>query len=93
MNSWKACGTVTCPWMHPEATTDVRWALRLRLRLMPYLYALCRAATDKGEPPLRPLFYDFGERDPETWCGRKQRRRIASINAAHGARTSILLRE
>jgi alpha-glucosidase len=59
MNSWKADGTTNTPWLHPEALGPIREALRLRYRLMPYLYTLYRRAAQQGEPMLRPLFYDF----------------------------------
>jgi alpha-glucosidase len=59
MNSWKEDGVVTLPWMHPQVIDEVRAAMRLRYRLMPYLYTLMWRASLAGEPPLRPLFYDF----------------------------------
>jgi len=65
MNSWKPDGTVTTPWLHPEALPAIRWAIRLRYRLMPYLYSLYRRAAECGEPILRPTFFDFPE-DPAT---------------------------
>ena len=34
----------TSPWLHPEALAAIREALRLRLRLMPYLYGGLLAA-------------------------------------------------
>ena len=58
MNSWKPDGVYTSPWLHPEATPAIREAIRLRYRLMPYLYSLMHAATD-GEAVLRPTFVAF----------------------------------
>ncbi len=58
MNSWKPDGVYTSPWLHPEATPAIREAIRLRYRLMPYLYSLMHAAT-AGEAPLRPTFVAF----------------------------------
>ncbi len=66
MNSWKADGTTNTPWLHPEALGPIREALRLRYRLMPYLYTLYRRAAQQGEPMLRPLFYDF-DADPRAY--------------------------
>jgi alpha-glucosidase len=66
MNSWKTDGTTNTPWLHPEALTPIRAALRLRYRLMPYLYTLFRRAAQHGEPILRPLFYDF-DADPRAY--------------------------
>ncbi|MDE2016585.1 MAG: glycoside hydrolase family 31 protein, partial [Hyphomicrobiales bacterium] len=59
MNSWKADGTVSVPWMHPSVLPQVREAMRLRYRLMPHLYAAMHAASARHVPPLRPLFLDF----------------------------------
>jgi len=59
-NSWKACGTVTSPWLHPgKPAAACIWALRLRYRLLPYMSGLMRAASERHEPPLRPLFWHF----------------------------------
>jgi alpha-glucosidase len=59
MNSWKPGGVTNTPWLHAEALAPIRAAIRLRYRLMPYLYTLYRRAAELGEPILRPLFYDF----------------------------------
>src|SRR5437879_1399317 len=59
MNSWKAGGEVNTPWLHPSVTPIIRDWIRLRYRLLPYLYSLFRRAAQFGEPMLRPLFYEF----------------------------------
>jgi alpha-glucosidase len=59
MNSWKAGGEVNTPWLHPSVTPIIRDWIRLRYRLLPYLYALYWRAAHFGEPMLRPLFYEF----------------------------------
>jgi alpha-glucosidase len=56
MNSWKPDGVFNSPWLYPEATP----AIRLRYRLMPYLYSLMHAATH-GQAVLRPTFVAFPE--------------------------------
>ena len=66
MNSWKAGGETNTPWLHPEALPAIRAAIRFRYRLMPYLYTLFRGAAERGEPILRPLFYEF-ESDARTF--------------------------
>ena len=38
MNSWKDNGIVNLPWMHESVIPQVRDAIKLRYRLMPYLY-------------------------------------------------------
>ena len=63
MNSWKADGATTSPWLHAEALTHIREALRLRLRLMPYLYSAMHAAHEAHVPVLTPTFVLF-EDDP-----------------------------
>jgi alpha-glucosidase len=67
MNSWKPGGEVNTPWLHPEAIAPIRAAIRLRYRLMPYLYTLFQRAHALGEPILRPLFYEF-EQDSRTFA-------------------------
>jgi alpha-glucosidase len=61
-----------CAWDRPrrepwrfgsEALRIARRFLRLRARLMPYLYTLAREACLLGHPPVRPLFWHF-PRDP-----------------------------
>jgi alpha-glucosidase len=59
MNSWKPGGVVTTPWLHREALPAIRWAIRLRYRLMPYVYSLYRRAAEAAEPIVRPTFFDF----------------------------------
>jgi alpha-glucosidase len=66
MNSWKADGTTNTPWLHRESLPAIRDAIRLRYRLMPYLYTLYRAAAVEGRPMLRPLFYEFDD-DPRAF--------------------------
>ena len=63
MNSWKDDGVTTSPWLHPEALPAIRDALRLRLRLMPYLYSAMVSAHEAHIPVLAPTFVAF-EDDP-----------------------------
>lgn len=63
MNSWNSDGVTTLPWMHPEVIDPIREAIRLRYRLMPYLYTRMWRAAAADEPVVRPLFYDFPD-DP-----------------------------
>lgn len=63
IHSWNDDGTANEPWMHPEVTPLVRAALKLRARLIPYLYTLIYRAVTEGEPILRPLFLDHPD-DP-----------------------------
>ncbi|WP_083533222.1 glycoside hydrolase family 31 protein [Bosea sp. WAO] len=59
MNSWNDDGVVNLPWMYPEMIPQVREAISLRYRLMPYLYTQMWRASRDGIPAVRPLFYDF----------------------------------
>jgi alpha-glucosidase len=66
MNSWKADGRVNSPWLHPQATEDIRAAVQLRLHLMPYLYTLMWQAARQHRPVLRPTFFHFPD-DARCW--------------------------
>ena len=59
MNSWKDDGIVNLPWMHESVIPQVRGAMTLRYRLMPYIYTQMWQASRRNEPVVRPLFYDF----------------------------------
>lgn len=59
MNSWNDDGVVNLPWMYPEVVPQVRAAISLRYRLMPYLYTLMWRASRDGTPAVRPLLWDF----------------------------------
>ena len=43
----------------------IRVAMLLRERLRPYVMAQMQLASDRGIPPMRPLFFDY-EHDPQT---------------------------
>ena len=45
------------------ADAAIRRAIRLRYRLLPYLYSLMHGASERGEPVIRPTFLHF-EDDP-----------------------------
>lgn len=71
IHSWNDDGTVNEPWMHPEVTPLVRDAIRLRYRLLPYLYTCLWQAVARDEPMLRPLFLDHPD-DPACWGERDE---------------------
>lgn len=55
------------PWAFgPEVEAIYRDYLKLRYRLLPYLYSLFWEAAERGTPILRPLFYHFPD-DPATY--------------------------
>lgn len=50
-----------------RAYAIIREVMAMRERLRPYVMRLMRAAHDHGDPPMRPLFYDFPD-DPNAWA-------------------------
>jgi len=50
-----------------RAYAIIREVMFLRERLRPYVMQLMRAAHEHGDPPMRPLFYDFPH-DPQAWA-------------------------
>lgn len=69
IHSWNDDGSVTEPWSYPEVADLVREAIRLRYRLLPYLYTCLWRAVSAHEPILRPLFLDH-EDDLESFADR-----------------------
>lgn len=67
IHSWNDDATVNEAWMYPEVTDHIRDAIRLRYRLLPYLYTLLWQAAKEDEPMLRPVFLDHPG-DPEAWA-------------------------
>jgi alpha-glucosidase len=59
IHSWNDDGTVNEPWMHPDVTRRIADLIKLRYRLIPYLYALLWQSHSACEPVLRPLFAEF----------------------------------
>ncbi|GAE70144.1 alpha-glucosidase [Cutibacterium acnes JCM 18909] len=43
-------------WMYPEITDIVREMIRLRYRLIPFLYTLSYLAAERREPIVNPVF-------------------------------------
>ncbi|CAB3654562.1 glycoside hydrolase family 31 protein [Paraburkholderia rhynchosiae] len=59
IHSWNDDGTVNEPWMYPEVTQQVAALIKLRYRLIPYLYELLWQSHSAYEPVLRPMFAEF----------------------------------
>ncbi len=66
IHSWNDDGTVNEPWMYPNVTPIVRSAVKLRYRLLPYIYDALWQAHNSDEPMLRPTFLDH-EHDEKTF--------------------------
>lgn len=58
IHSWNDDGSANEPWMYPEILPQVRKALKLRYRLIPYLYTCLFTAVKDHQPILRPCFLD-----------------------------------
>lgn len=57
----------TEPWEYgQEFTEDFRRTVEMRYRLMPYIYAQARLASQDGHPMLRALFFEYPE-DRTSW--------------------------
>jgi alpha-D-xyloside xylohydrolase len=55
------------PWEYDGAFVDeYRRAVDLKYALMPYVYAQAKAASERGHPMLRTLFFEFPD-DPTSW--------------------------
>ncbi|WP_186017707.1 glycoside hydrolase family 31 protein [Burkholderia gladioli] len=59
IHSWNDDGSVNEPWMHPEVTPVIAEALKLRYRLIPYLYHRLWLSTTRYEPVLAPTLAHF----------------------------------
>jgi alpha-D-xyloside xylohydrolase len=57
LNAW-ASGAK--PWEYPSVTDDVREAIRLRMRLLPYLYTAFANYNRHGVPPMRAMVLEQG---------------------------------
>ena len=66
IHSWNDDHSVNEPWMYPQITHAVRDAIRLRYRLIPFLYTLLWQTHSEDEAYLRPTFLDH-EHDPRTF--------------------------
>ncbi|NUT33961.1 MAG: alpha-xylosidase [Hamadaea sp.] len=67
-------GTTTRePWRFPAVEGEVIEALKLRYRLLPYLYSAALRAGETGEPIMRALMVDSPE-DPLAWRAEHQYR-------------------
>lgn len=59
IHSWNDDKSVNEPWMYPQITPQIRELIRLRYRLMPYLYDLLWRSHRHYEPMVRPTLHDF----------------------------------
>lgn len=52
LNAW---GDGTKPWSFPEVEETIRHYIKLRMRLLPYLYSTFAQYREEGTPPIRPM--------------------------------------
>ncbi|MDG2957100.1 glycoside hydrolase family 31 protein [Bisgaard Taxon 10/6] len=67
IHSWNDDKTVNEPWMYPEVTNIIRDTIKLRYKLMPYIYNIFWLSHKELEPMLRPTFLDH-ENDANTYA-------------------------
>lgn len=67
IHSWNDDKTVNEPWMYPEVTNIIRDTIKLRYKLMPYIYNIFWLSHKELEPILRPTFLDH-ENDANTYA-------------------------
>lgn len=58
LNAW---GDGTKPWSYPEAEQVVKHYIRLRMRLLPYLYSAFARYREDGTPPFRAMALEMGQ--------------------------------
>ncbi|MBV9275043.1 MAG: glycoside hydrolase family 31 protein [Verrucomicrobia bacterium] len=63
IHSWNDDGSANEPWMYPEITPYVSDLIKLRYRLIPYLYDLLWQSHRDYAPVIRPTFLDFPDDD------------------------------
>lgn len=57
------------PWMQDgEILRIIGDFMRLRHALIPYLYSMCRRASKTSVPPIRPMYYEYPDRDEAYVC-------------------------
>jgi alpha-glucosidase len=59
IHSWNDDGTANEPWMYPQITNVIAGLIKLRYRLIPYLYELLWQSHSAYEPVTRPMFAEF----------------------------------
>lgn len=59
IHSTNTDNTVTEPWMYNEEKKYIHDAIKLRYRLIPYMYSLLAEAHESGLPIVRPTFMEY----------------------------------
>ena len=59
IHSCNTDNTVTEPWMYESVRDEIRIAIGLRYRLLPYIYSMMEISHRDGSPVMRPLLYKY----------------------------------
>lgn len=59
IHSWNDDGTVNEPWMYEKSTHIIRNLIKLRAKILPYIYQLLYRSSEYYEPMIRPTFYRY----------------------------------
>ena len=59
IHSCNTDNTVTEPWMYESVSEEIRAAIALRYRLLPYFYSMMEVSHRDGSPVMRPLLYKY----------------------------------
>ncbi len=59
IHSWNDDRTANEPWMHADVTSEIRDLIKLRYRLLPFLYDLMWRYARDYEPVIAPTFAEF----------------------------------
>ncbi|MEF3305977.1 TIM-barrel domain-containing protein [Paenibacillus sp. GYB003] len=87
LNAW---GDGTKPWSYPEAEPIVRHYIKLRMRLLPYLYTAFAAYREDGVPPFRAMPFVVGPEQTaqaEAKLAGDESEILNTTDAAYGKRT------
>ncbi|SDD32173.1 alpha-D-xyloside xylohydrolase [Paenibacillus sp. UNCCL117] len=82
LNAW---GDGTKPWTYPEAEPVIRHYIRLRMRLLPYLYTAFAKYRFGGTPPFRPMPMAFSSGEAFRKAARSVPVESEFANTAEGA--------
>ncbi|MCZ8511065.1 ABC transporter substrate-binding protein [Paenibacillus filicis] len=81
LNAW---GDGTKPWSFPEVEHIVRHYIRLRMRLLPYLYTAFARYYEDGTPPFRAMPLAGSGYSSGAEKGQAQEKKLDTVEAAYG---------
>ncbi|NQX59433.1 TIM-barrel domain-containing protein [Paenibacillus qinlingensis] len=90
LNAW---GDGTKPWSFPEVEETVRHYIKLRMRLLPYLYTAFAAYREKGIPPFRAMPFVMSPAEIATAEALEAQAAEQTLNTTDGAYGKKKVRE